>query len=62
MIPSTMFTKLFLDCNNGYYGDKCANQCNTHCKEGDTICRHTDGVCLNGCQAGWNGTKCDSSK
>jgi hypothetical protein len=60
-IPPTMFiNKLYLECNNGYngyFGDYCANQYNTHCKEGDIICRHTDGECLNGCKAEWNGVR-----
>jgi hypothetical protein len=46
----------------GKFGENCGNNCSGNCEGGAIMCRHTDGLCLNGCQIGWNGTNCFSGK
>lgn len=45
----------FIACENGTYGQECANTCG-QCI--DDFCFHTNGTCLNGCGPGYIGELC----
>ena len=45
----------FIACENGTYGQECANTCG-QCI--DDFCFHTNGTCLNGCGPGYVGELC----
>ena len=51
---------IVLGCNNGTYGSECNNTCG-HCVN-DDVCIHTNGTCLNGCDSGYVGDLCKTSK
>ncbi|XP_046554701.1 multiple epidermal growth factor-like domains protein 11 [Haliotis rubra] len=45
-------------CNSGYYGANCGQSCATrHCKM-NSVCDVTQGRCVVGCAAGYQGTDC----
>ena len=43
-------------CNDGFYGDRCQNNCSTFCNS--TACNKTNGFCPN-CKNGYYGDMCD---
>lgn len=43
-------------CGRGYYGAECQQECG-YCLD-LTQCVHTNGSCLTGCKAGYNGETC----
>lgn len=45
-----------LECDNGWYGFECNETCG-HCRN-VTNCSNIDGICLNGCAAGFEGNLC----
>lgn len=47
-------------CNNGTYGQGCKNQCG-HCRD-QNECHNVYGSCLTGCEDGYRGEMCNSSK
>ena len=47
----------FSECGNNTYGQGCIGLCG-HCSENEQ-CHHINGSCLNGCDPGFNGLKCD---
>lgn len=47
----------FLECPNQTYGLECKKICG-NCKNKES-CHHVDGSCLNGCDKGVYGEKCD---
>lgn len=47
------------ECEFGFYGGKCIQHCG-HCLDIND-CNKTTGVCSNGCQSHWNGSKCDGN-
>lgn len=49
-----------LGCDNGTYGNDCNNTCG-HCIN-DESCFHTKGSCLNGCDPGFTGNICQTSR
>ena len=49
-----------LGCDNGTYGNDCNNTCG-HCIN-DESCFHTNGSCLNGCDPGFTGNICQTSR
>ena len=51
---------LFEACVNGYYGKECNNTCGYCLDLSD--CFHINGTCLNGCESGYIGDLCKSSK
>lgn len=51
---------LFEACDNGYYGNECNNTCGYCLDLSD--CFHINGTCLNGCESGYIGDLCKSSK
>lgn len=52
---------VFLECQFGYYGENCTNQCSMNCNVTSRCDRFT-GSCDKGCKPGWTGYKCDQSK
>ncbi|BFZ21379.1 hypothetical protein BsWGS_24417 [Bradybaena similaris] len=49
-------------CDPGTYGEDCRSSCSQFCVNGDnggSVCDQVDGRCLHGCQAGYQGPKCD---
>lgn len=51
---------IFQECNRGKFGANCAYECG-HCLHKEK-CHYVDGTCLNGCDDGYRGTQCKSSK
>ena len=47
----------FLECGNNTFGKGCTGVCG-HCSENEQ-CHHINGSCLNGCDPGFRGLKCD---
>ncbi|GFR78172.1 multiple epidermal growth factor-like domains 10 [Elysia marginata] len=47
-------------CEEGKYGENCANTCSDHCGGQDKPCDHVTGVCLLGCRPGYSGQLCDT--
>ena len=45
-------------CPYGFFGETCANSCNSKC----TGCSNVNGSCLSGCHPGWKGDYCQESK
>ena len=46
-----------LECNDGFYGDTCQNNCSTNCKS--PACNKTNGICP-GCKDRFHGNMCDT--
>lgn len=58
-----MFTKAFIFpivCGLGYYGAECQQECG-NCRD-LSQCFHTNGSCLTGCEAGYDGEMCIARK
>ena len=53
--------QLFIECEVGSYGSSCRENCSVNCKIPKTCNRET-GRCTNGCQPGWDGITCKTSK
>ena len=47
-------------CSNNTHGPSCTSVCG-HCING-AVCSHVDGSCEGGCDAGWTGEACVTSK
>lgn len=47
-----------LECEEGWFGVNCSQQCSGHCRDGST-CNHVTGLCDEGCNAGWTGYICE---
>lgn len=45
-----------LACEKGSFGDNCSKICG-HCRDVDK-CSHSNGTCLTGCKAGYQGEIC----
>lgn len=61
-IHSSVSTYFFTpECQSGYYGNDCSNQCSINCDVARTCNRFT-GQCNEGCKQGWSGDTCDQSK
>ena len=52
---------LFIECPVGSYGNNCRENCSVNCRIPKTCSRET-GRCTNGCQSGWNGITCKTSR
>ncbi|XP_062576058.1 uncharacterized protein LOC134237898 [Saccostrea cucullata] len=48
------------ECRNGNYGSNCKDKCSRHCARG-LPCRKTDGICVEGCAAGWKSPNCSEA-
>ena len=48
------------ECDLGTYGDKCNETCG-NCQD-QTKCHHSNGTCLTGCSAGYDGALCKTRK
>lgn len=48
-----------IDCERGWYGVNCNETCG-HCRDMDQ-CSNTNGTCLTGCDAGFQGELCNTS-
>nr|XP_034320580.1 scavenger receptor class F member 1-like [Crassostrea gigas] len=46
------------ECENGWYGENCSQQCIGNCMNNST-CNHVTGLCDAGCDFGWTGSICD---
>lgn len=57
--PSLNFNFTFLECQDGYYGDSCQEEC--ACPE-DIKCDHLTGNCLYNCPAGLTERNCTQCK
>ena len=55
-----MYEIVILACENGTYGNDCKNKCG-HCTDKES-CSHTNGTCLVGCDPGYVGELCKTSK
>lgn len=58
---SWKFTILFIyisECDDYKYGENCSFSCG-NCEDNEK-CSHIDGTCTNGCDKGYQGTKCDT--
>lgn len=51
----------FAECDMGYYGIGCLQECSTFCKT-SRDCHHVTGYCKEGCKTGWQGTNCLEGK
>lgn len=49
-----------LECDSGTYGINCQHICG-HCRGGNP-CNKVDGLCLDGCYEGYNGSLCIDRK
>lgn len=49
------------ECPPGYFGIGCLYKCDTHCS-GKGACNPVNGVCDQGCKAGWTGSKCGTGE
>lgn len=56
IIQTTFY--FWLECDEGWYGVKCSQQCVGHCRDNNT-CNHVTGQCDGGCDAGWTGSFCN---
>lgn len=53
-----MLIHLFvIDCDYGYYGMECREECSTFCKK-SRDCHPVSGYCTDGCKSGWQGLDC----
>ena len=48
------------ECAKGVYGEGCTSVCSNRNCYNDDICDFQTGRCVDGCQAGWEGTTCTS--
>lgn len=53
--------KITSECQLGYYGENCGNQCSENCNVTSRCDRFT-GNCNRGCKLGWTGNTCDQSE
>ena len=51
------FHSIYVECDNNTFGVNCTGVCE-NCL-GKEQCHYINGSCLNGCDAGFNGLKCD---
>ena len=49
----------YLECDAGFYGSHCNNEC--HCLDNE-ICDQVIGQCPNKCDLGWKGISCNRCK
>lgn len=49
-----------VECVKGFYGKNCEEICSTNCNS--KSCDPITGQCVGGCQEGWIGSECDTSK
>lgn len=52
---------LCIGCPSHYYGLDCRQRCSGNCIS-DESCDHVSGVCTNGCEDGYVGTRCANGK
>lgn len=57
LILLSLFVLFKSVCPHGFFGLDCANKCKDTCNG----CNHVNGLCDNGCLAGWNGEMCRAS-
>lgn len=56
-----MYIKFFfIACDKGSYGANCSQKCG-NCRD-IKQCLHSNGLCLNGCKAGYTGSLCKTRK
>lgn len=48
---------MYLECEFGYYGFRCLQECSMFCKR-SRDCHHVTGSCNGGCRSGWQGYDC----
>ena len=48
---------IFAECDMGYYGIGCLQECSSFCKT-SRDCHHVTGYCKDGCKSGWQGNDC----
>ena len=51
-----------LECDTGYYGDRCMESCSQHCIGQNNSCNHVNGTCDLGCDPGYQGDLCTLGK
>lgn len=56
LISSANIYTFFSECDFGTYGDMCNETCGK-CRD-QTKCHHSNGTCLFGCSAGYDGALC----
>lgn len=47
-------------CISGMYGQHCSKQCSEFCQ--NKTCARETGICLHGCERGYNGSHCNNCK
>lgn len=53
-----MFNLNVIECDMGSYGDDCNKTCG-YCRDVNK-CSHINGICLSGCDAGYQGDTCNT--
>ena len=48
---------MFVECDFGFYGIGCLQECGSFCKR-SRDCHHITGFCTSGCKSGWQGSDC----
>lgn len=57
-LSKVIFFSIWIECENGWHGEKCSQKCVGNCMNNST-CNHVTGHCDLGCNAGWKGSMCD---
>ncbi|GFN78794.1 Zinc finger protein [Plakobranchus ocellatus] len=50
------------ECSDGRYGSGCSQTCSVNCAGQGNPCDHVDGRCTQGCDPGYQGSKCEQSE
>ena len=57
IITLAFYHFMFVECDFGFYGIGCLQECGSFCKR-SRDCHHITGFCTNGCKSGWQGSDC----
>lgn len=51
------YLHVFLECDDGTFGNDCVHQCSDHCLS-DSPCNKQSGQCVGGCELGYTSSDC----
>lgn len=51
------YLHVFLECDDGTFGNDCVHQCSDHCLS-DSPCNKQSGQCVGGCEPGYTSSDC----
>ena len=54
--------KLYLECDSGFYDERCEKVCSEHCGGAENSCNHVNGTCDLGCDPGYKNETCNEGK